>query len=537
MDISDVKQLYNDALAKYQGKEYVASLAILDNLAQLTPDWLRPFLLRAYILRNQGHFVSELQVLQTLLENAASKEETNTLSEGDRAVVAEAWSLLGVVCVTLGECRLGVDAFLHSVVNEVSWEKKLVEQSNAIFAANYCANFKKEEWLNLYHGYRELLSNIQPVSLERYQHSKVRIGYLSGDIRMHAVAWFLRPLLEHHNRERFQVYIYKVNEESDLVTEGLCANAEYTREVSDCSDIEICQVIQSDEIDILIDLSGHTCGNKLHIFAYKPAPILLSGIGYFNSTGLNIDGFLSDAFCSPASKHSEYIEPLIQLPMTHFCYQPWYEIPPVAEEMAWQKNGYITFGCFNNFSKVTDEMLITWNRILQAFPNSRLRLKHKLFDSEEGRKWTKDRMDKLHLPLNRIEFKGFSAGHMWEYQEIDIALDTFPYVGGLTTCEALIMGVPVVSLYGSRHGTRFGFSFLSNIDLTELAVTKKEEYVKVAVALAQDKELLLWLHHNLRAKVEHSPWMNGAQYCAQVETVYRKLYEGIQDCGIDGKIG
>ena len=136
--------------------------------------------------------------------------------------------------------------------------------------------------------------------------------------------------------------------------------------------------------------------------------------------------------------------------------------------MAWEKNGYITFGCFNNFSKVTDDMLLVWKEILCQSPDSRLLLKHKLFDSEEGRQWTLSRLQRLKLPLERIDFRGFSADYLQEYNEVDIVLDTFPYTGGLTTVEALLMGVPLISLYGDRHGTRFGLSFLSNIGMAEL---------------------------------------------------------------------
>ena len=289
------------------------------------------------------------------------------------------------------------------------------------------------------------------------------------------------------------------------------------------SDEEAARLIAADAIDILVDLSGHTKGNRLPILAYRPAQVILSGIGYFNSLGMYTDGFLSDVYCSPYELHPAFSEKLLRLPHTHFCYSQFEELPALHEQMAWERNGYVTFGCFNNFSKVTDEMLLVWKEILYKCPSSRLLLKHKLFDSEEGRQWTLHRMQKLQLPVERIDFRGFSASYLQEYNEVDIALDTFPYTGGLTTVEALLMGMPVISLYGDRHGTRFGLGFLSNIGMAELATYNKAMYIKLAAGLAEDKDLLKALHGKLRSMVQESPLMDGAGYCRDVERMYRKL--------------
>ena len=183
----------------------------------------------------------------------------------------------------------------------------------------------------------------------------------------------------------------------------------------------------------------------------------------------------------------------------------------------------MTFGCFNNFSKVTDDMLLVWKEILCQCPDSHLLLKHKLFDSEEGRQWTLYRLQRLKLPVERVDFRGFSAEYLQEYNDIDIALDTFPYTGGLTTVEALLMGVPVVSMYGDRHGTRFGLSFLSNIGMAELATDNRNMYISLAAGLVEDKKLLKVLHGSLRSIVQKSPLMDVAGYCNDVEWMYRKL--------------
>lgn len=517
--------LYDRALALYHNNEQVQALAVLDEVQMLIPEWLRPLLLRAYILRTMSCPVQEMNVLQNLLVRA---EERKQQSESDNDMVTEAWSLLGEVLVKLGECRLAVDAFLQSSRMERDIKKKREEYSNAIFSANYCSGIADERWQALYAGYRQLLQDIVPLQLPLaeqggYGHKKIRVGYLSADVRRHPVAYFLRPLLEFYDRQRFQVFLYRANAEEDSVTEQLQGWADCTRSIANLSDEEAASQIAADEIDILVDLSGHTQGNRLPVLAYKPAPVILSGIGYFNSLGMYTDGFLSDVFCSPQETHLAFTEKMLRLPHTHFCYSPFWEFPAINEQMSWERNGYVTFGCFNNFSKVTDEMLLVWKEILCKCPDSHLLLKHKLFDSEEGRQWTLYRLQKLELPVERVDFRGFSAEYLQEYNDIDIALDTFPYTGGLTTVEALLMGVPVVSMYGDRHGTRFGLSFLSNIGMAELATDNRNMYISLAAGLVENKKLLKVLHGSLRSMVQKSPLMDGAGYCNDVEWMYRKL--------------
>ena len=520
--------LYDRALALYHNNEQVQALAVLDEVQMLIPEWLRPLLLRAYILRTMSCPVQEMNVLQDLLVRAGERKQQ---SESDNDMVTEAWSLLGEVLVKLGECRLAVDAFLQSSRMERDIRKKREEYSNAIFAANYCNGLSDAEWQELYAGYRGLLQDIVPLKLPllengRYGHDKIRIGYLSADLRLHPVAYFLRPLLEFHDRDSFQVFLYKANTEEDCVTEQLQGWADCTRSIANLSDEEAASQIAADEIDILVDLSGHTKDNRLPVLAYKPAPVILSGIGYFNSLGMYTDGFLSDVYCSHQETHPAFTEKLLRLPYTHFCYSQFGKLPAINEEMAWERNGYITFGCFNNFSKVTDEMLLAWGEILRLCPDSRLLLKHKLFDGgagSEGWEWAIERFKKLDLPVARIELRGFSAGYLSEYNDVDIALDTFPYVGGLTTVEALLMGVPVATLYGDRHGMRFGLSFLSNVGLADLAASARGIYVKLVCFLAEDKDLLIFLHRNLRSMVQKSPLMDSRGYARNVELLYKVL--------------
>ena len=188
------------------------------------------------------------------------------------------------------------------------------------------------------------------------------------------------------------------------------------------------------------------------------------------------------------------------------------------------KKGYITFGSFNNFAKVNDGMLLLWGEILAKVPDARLLLKHKLLGTEEGLAYTIRRLEKLGLPLERIELRGYSKDYLQEYGDMDIALDTSPYPGGLTTCDALYMGVPVVTLCGNRHGARFGESFLRNLGLGELSADSKEQYAALAAALASDYEFLALLRGRLRRMMQESPLMDSRAYMRDVENLYRNLY-------------
>ncbi len=277
-----------------------------------------------------------------------------------------------------------------------------------------------------------------------------------------------------------------------------------------------------------MELGGHTGSYALPVLAYRAARVQISGIGYFNSTGLaGCDGFLSDIYCAPEENSPYFTERLLRLPHTHFCYQPYKEFPEVVPPPCLKK-GYITFGSFNNFAKVNDGMLLLWGEILAKVPDARLLLKHKLLGTEEGLAYTIRRLEKLGLPLERIELRGYSKDYLQEYGDMDIALDTSPYPGGLTTCDALYMGVPVVTLCGNRHGARFGESFLRNLGLGELSAASKEQYAALAAALASDYEFLALLRGRLRRMMQESPLMDSRAYMRDVEDLYRnsqhKLY-------------
>ena len=519
-------QAYQYALQLWKGKKLFEAETVLKKVwADTGRRSIYGTLLMGYILRDSQRYVSEIRWLQQMMTEFADAPE--------RKVLAEAWSLLGTALRELGEGAGAVEALLHSAEVEPDLRQKIVECSNAIFAANAAPEYGAIEMQALYTEYRALLArlmkvgNAVPYDRPVWRHERIRVGYLSADFHAHPVGNFVHSLLVHYDVTQFEVYVYNIGRKHDRVTRALHDVHAVWRNAADWVDqgaySRLAAQIRADEIDILVDLGGHTKGNALPVFAWQAAPVQISGIGYFNSTGLyETTGFLSDVYCAPAAQSPYFVEPLLQLPHTHFCYEPFADFPVPGEPPCLTKK-YITFGCFNHFAKVTDEMLRLWRQILQALPTAQLVLKHRLFGSQEGLAYTKQRLARLGLPLERVEFRGFSADYLQEYHDIDIALDTSPYQGGATTCEALCMGVPVVSLAGERHGARFGVSFLTNIGLPELAAHTPENYLGIAVGLANDKELLCALHARLRTMMVESPLMDGRQYLMDMETMYRRL--------------
>ncbi len=388
-----------------------------------------------------------------------------------------------------------------------------------------------QEVFKAHSKYNELFENFKTIENRTLnKKSKIRIGYISPDFRKHVVVFFSFKLLANYDKNKFEVICYAKGSE-DGVTSQLKTLVDGWRNINNLSEDEAAILIKNDEIDILFDLSGHTANSCLPILARKPAPIQISGIGYFNTTGLKaVDYFLTDINCDPIGANDNlFIEKLLRLPHSHFCYTPSDEVPEVEYLSPQEKKGYITFGSFNNFTKVTDEILLMWKKIMDRFNNSKLLLKSSVFNSEYGTEVIKKRLERLGFDLTKIELRGFSADYLEEYNEIDIALDTYPYPGGGTTCDALYMGVPVITLVGERHGSRFGYSILKNIEMEECIAFTKIDYIEKAISLANDTKKLKQWRKILRGKMEKSPLMNGDLYMDSIEQAYIRIYQEYLD--------
>ncbi len=518
MNRKDFMEMYSLAMSLYKDKQYDKALNVIGKYEKIhNVHTLQGSLLRCAILRDMGKYPEEIALLNDL------RIEFETVD--DPKGLTELHTMLGEAYKWQGDNNNSIANYLQAAILAPNPKRKIQAIGSVLFAVNAMVNISAEEMQALYALYRENIVklDVQAYPAPQWKHEKIRIGYLSADFCKHAVSQFVRPLLFDFDSSEFEIYVYQINDNVDYVTTELQKAPVYWKNLAHKNIREVAEIIRDDEVDILFDLGGHTKNNMLPVFAYHPARIQISGIGYFNSTGIyECDGFLSDMYCAPNVKSPYFIEKLLRLSHTHFCYQPYTSFPQVVAPPV-IKRGYITFGSFNNLAKVNDDVLSLWREILRQVPNGRLLLKHRLMGTEDGKKYVSKRLLKQGLPIERIEMRGLSTDYLSEYGDMDIALDTFPYQGGLTTCEALFMGVPVVTLIGDRHGSRFGFSILSNIGISELAGRNREEYIKIAVALAQNRELLIALRQNLRCMMKKSPLMNGKMYMRDLESLYRHL--------------
>jgi len=360
---------------------------------------------------------------------------------------------------------------------------------------------------------------------------RLRIGYVSPDFREHSVAYFIEPVLRSHDRSRFTVFAYAQVPRPDATTERLRACVDTWHDVTRMNDAAVADRIRADAIDVLVDLAGHTGDNRLGVFGQRPAPVQISYLGYPNTTGLAaMDYRLTDAHADPENESDPcYSETLIRLDPCFLCYRAPAESPGVAPPPNQQK-GAITFGSFNALPKLTEEVLATWAEILRRVPGARLLLKSPSFEDAQTRERYRRLFDAAPLARERITLHGFvpdTAAHLALYHEVDIALDPFPYNGTTTTCEALWMGVPVVSLAGRRHAARVGLSILTQVGLADLCAETKAAYIEHAVRLAADRNRLPALRSALRDRMRTSPLCDARRFTRHLEHVYQDLVQRV----------
>jgi predicted O-linked N-acetylglucosamine transferase (SPINDLY family) len=352
----------------------------------------------------------------------------------------------------------------------------------------------------------------------------LRVGYVSPHFRQHPVGRFLLPLLENHDHAAFEILCYSGDWRRDEITERLQRASDGWRCTVGVSDEELARLIREDRIDILVDLTMHMENSRLLVFARKPAPIQVTYLAYCSTTGVEtIDYRLTDPYLDQPNEDPHfYSEESVHLPRTYWCFEPPADAPAAAELPA-SANGRITFGCLNNFAKVTAPALAAWAEILGSVAGSKL-----LLHCPPGghRQRVLADLAARGINANRVEFVARVAfqEYLRLHNRIDIALDPFPYAGGTTTCDALWMGVPVVSLAGQTAVSRAGLSLLSNVGIPELAASTREEYVRLGASLARDLPRLSELRRTLRQRMRRSPLMNAPQFARDVETEYRMMW-------------
>jgi protein O-GlcNAc transferase len=361
------------------------------------------------------------------------------------------------------------------------------------------------------------------------QKKRLRIGFISSDFRTHSVSYFLKPLFDSHDRQKLAFYCYSNSNQEDNVTLLLRKKTEGWQNIVGISDLEVATMIRRDGIDILIDLAGHTKGNRLPIFARKPAPVQVTWLGYPNTTGMtSMDYRFTDKVADPPGLADRLnVEKLFRLPNGFLCYQPFGDTPAVAPSPV-QINKHVTFVSFNNLSKISVAVIEVWAKILKAVPNSKLLIKNKSLNCQKVRRRYKSLFKKQSIDSQRLIFLHLTPStheHLATYGQGDISLDTFPYNGTTTTCEALWMGVPVIVMRGDRHASRVGASLLNQVGLEELIGEDVNEYIEKAVSLAKDRPRLKKLRQGMRTRMEQSPLCDGKGFAGQIATAFDQMWQ------------
>ena len=368
-----------------------------------------------------------------------------------------------------------------------------------------------------------------PFENDRNPNRRLKIAYVSPDFRNHSVAFFLEPILAHHDGEQYEITCYSLVANPDGTTQRMKALARHWISIVGMTDEEVATRIRDDGIDILVDLAGHTGSNRLPIFTHKSAPIQVSYLGYPNTTGLStMDYRVSDAHADPPGKTDKWhTEKLIRLKDTAWCYRSVEKSPEVSMLPAKAKK-YITFGSFNAFPKLNEKVLKLWVKLLDEVAHSRLLLKAKSLVDNEVKKRVIALFGDEGIPPERIHLAAQEPSyhrHLERYHEVDIALDTYPYHGTTTTCEALWMGVPVVTLEGETHRSRVGVSLLNQVGLEHLIAKTPDEYIHIASTLASDLETLEVLRQSLRSRMQASPLMDEVSFTKELESAYRDMWQ------------
>jgi predicted O-linked N-acetylglucosamine transferase (SPINDLY family) len=493
------------------------AISIYRRVLALKPDYVDAYSNMGVALRDRFRFADAVACFEAALKRDPGH--------------AELHNNLGVVLKAQGRLDEAAAHYRQALALKPDY---VGAHSNILMSLNYRPDLDRGEVYRAHgewdarHGRKR--APAEPVlPRDRNPDRPLRVGYVSPDFRDHSVAYFFEPLLARHDPRQVETVCYANAPKADHVTERLKSHARHWRQIDRLDEAAIAEQIRADGIDILVDLAGHSSNHALTVFARKPAPLQVTWLGYPNTTGLAaMDYRLTDEIADPpgaaAALHTERLE---YLPHGFLCYQPAKSAPP-ASALPAAASGIVTFGSFNNLAKVTPQVVAVWAEILRCVSNSRLLLKSAAFADAATRRLYAGRFGVAGIGPERLSLLPQDVGttaHLARYHELDVALDPFPYSGTTTTCEALWMGVPVLTLAGSTHAGRVGASLLTRLGLDSLVALDEAGYVAAAIRLAGDLSALAALRAGLRARLSRSPLCDAGGFAREIEAAYRRMWQ------------
>lgn len=461
-------------------------------------------------------------------------EQSGRVGEGmecfDKALQADPFLTSASSARALGLMRLYKTEESLDLHNSILWLEP--QNARALSSRNMLLNYLSgQDRQAVFESHKEFGSQFPTDEFQVFfnppePEKKLRVGFVSPDLRHHSVAFFLKPILAHLDPERVETILYHCHHTEDSTSAELRALAKKWTNLNGLDDEVALEAIRKDAPDILIDLAGHSSMNRLPLFAKNLAPVQMTYLGYPNTTGLPAIRYrLVDEMTDPPSEADNLAtEKLLRFSTCAWAYEPPADAPePAITDAA----APITFGSFNNFLKVTSETLAIWVQILEQVPGSRLLIKSPYLEDGDVQASVREKLAASGIPDDRVELLGFfdsPKDHLAAYSRVDVALDTFPYNGTTTTCEALWMGVPVVSLAGESHASRVGLSLLTAVGHADWVTLTPKAYVEKAAALAQNRAFLCQLRESLRSKVAASILFDHAGQAARFETALRQAW-------------
>lgn len=502
-DNTDIQNLLGMALSLKAMQRWDEALQALDLLLAVEPEHVEALFQRGHVCELAGR-----------LDDAVG-HYLRTIRVDERN--AHAFNNLGAVLYGLGQVKESTSAFQMALQLKPSLDNA---QSSFLATMNYRSDLDPRDIIQAHHEWGSMIKQriraLAPGRMRPAEPPFLRLGILTGDLFEHPISNFLEPLLQHLDRSRFKLYIYSWTHLQDAYTLRFRQLADVWVESRDLSHEALARRMREDQINIALELAGHTSSNRLPVLAYRPAPVQVSWLGYPNTTGLSAMDFrILDEVVAPEGGLAELgSEAIIRLPHGFHCYQPPEETPEIGD-LPFDRSGVITFGCFNRNPKLSPETLSSWIDILKAVPESRLLLKSKWFLDSTVQDLTIKPFVEAGISEDRIVFlpwKNTTSEGLAIYNEVDITLDPYPYNGTTTTCEAVWMGVPVVSRCGESQVCRTGRSLMRQMGLEEWVASDRADYVEKAVKLAENPQLLRDYRGTLRDRMRRSPLMDGPAF-------------------------